>query len=151
MPAHGFLPKISSNTKLHLRNIGRKFGFEIRLSGVDSRSDLRFVDFLKTHQIDTVLDVGANNGDFARTLFEAGFQGRIISFEPLPVAHEGLVQAAQASGWQWTIAPRMALAESDGTAQFNITAADSSSSLLEPSEEFVSDTSHVEIVETIDS
>jgi len=46
-------------------------------------------NLLSHHQIDLVLDVGANSGQYASHLFDVvGFQGRIVSFEPLSSAHE---------------------------------------------------------------
>ncbi len=42
------------------------------------------------HGINTVLDVGANHGQFSQGLRKAGFEGHIHCFEPLPHAVESL-------------------------------------------------------------
>lgn len=140
---------MKSTTKQKLRNFGRKFGLEIRISGANSRDDLRFKEFLELKKIDTVLDVGANDGEFAKTLIAAGFKGRIISFEPLPGAHSALTAAA-ATIQNWSVAPRMALSDENGSARFNVTQGDTSSSLLKPLDSFVSDTPQVRVSEIID-
>lgn len=132
-----------------LRNLGRKAGLEVRISGPNSRDDLRLLHFLDLRMVNTVLDVGANNGGFARMLLDAGFKGRIISFEPLPRAHAELSAAAQAIE-NWSVAPRMALSNENGMARFNVTCGDTSSSLLEPLESFISDTPHVKVSEVIE-
>ncbi|HID30325.1 MAG TPA: FkbM family methyltransferase, partial [Desulfobacterales bacterium] len=144
------LNKIGSHTKTVLRDIGRRFGFEIRLSGVNSRDDLRFVHFLELHKIDTVLDVGANRGQFATELYRAGFQGRIISFEPLPDAYAVLTKAAADFGERWTVGPCVALSDKTETTRFFVTEADRSSSLLEPLDSFIEATPIVRVEENIE-
>jgi FkbM family methyltransferase len=49
-------------------------------------------EFLASRQIDTILDVGANVGQFGREVRSAGFTGSIVSFEPVKRAHERLLE-----------------------------------------------------------
>jgi FkbM family methyltransferase len=77
-----------------------------------------------------VLDVGANSGQFASELFNAGFMGRIISFEPLSSAHAALTKTAQDHP-KWEVAPRCAVGAAAGGAIINI-AGNSFSSSLRP-------------------
>jgi FkbM family methyltransferase len=81
--------------------------------------------------IDCVFDVGANAGQYATMLRkEVGYRGRIISFEPIPrLAAE--VRALAARDPLWTI-EEVALDEADGTAVFNVMAADQFSTLGTP-------------------
>ena len=79
------------------------------------------------HSIDTVIDVGANRGQFARSLFDYGFAGRVFSFEPLTVAYEDLARAA-ARHPRWS-SYRIALADHDGESIINIGQNDETSSL----------------------
>lgn len=132
-------------TKQALRDVGRRFGLEIRLNGLNSRDDLRFIHFLRMHGIDTVLDVGANRGQFAQQLFKSGFEGRIISFEPLPDEHALLLEAAAVFGDRWSIAPRLAVGDKAGRASFYVTQGSASSSLLEPLGGFVESAPQVKV------
>src|SRR5260370_33003279 len=50
----------------------------------------RRLTMMRHHGIDAVLDVGANTGQYASALRQAGFQGDILSFEPLSDAFRQL-------------------------------------------------------------
>ena len=50
-------------------------------------------DYLSQMEINVVLDVGAYIGDYARGLRQVGYQGQIISFEPVPASYERLYAA----------------------------------------------------------
>ena len=77
----------------------------------------------------SVLDVGANLGQFAGKLRAGGYGGAITSFEPLREAYAGLAKAsARDSGWQ---AMNIALGAADGEALIHVSANLFSSSLLD--------------------
>lgn len=84
---------------------------------------------LTHHAINVVLDVGANKGQFAVALRQAGYGGSITSFEPLPDAHQILEKMALRDS-HWTIAPRAAVGAVAGAAHINISKNSHSSSLL---------------------
>jgi FkbM family methyltransferase len=65
------------------------------------RSGPTLFKFLKSRNIDVVLDVGANIGIFGRELRDQGYRGRIVSFEPVKSVFEILKKAAEADGnWE---------------------------------------------------
>ncbi|WP_323810255.1 FkbM family methyltransferase [Sphingobium baderi] len=87
--------------------------------------------FLSAFKVDCVFDVGANRGQYATMLRkDAGFTGTILSFEPNPDIFAALSRHA-GSDKRWHIF-NMALSDFDGTARFNIMAADQFSSLEKP-------------------
>ena len=89
--------------------------------------------FLSAFAVDCVFDVGANRGQYATMLRkDAGFAGAILSFEPNPDIFAQLGKQA-ASDAKWHVF-NMALSDFDGTASFNIMAADQFSSLNAPAE-----------------
>ena len=85
-----------------------------------SESDWKrnFVSELESRRIDVVLDVGANSGQFATGLRQAGFGGRIVSFEPLSVPFSVLERAAAADA-RWDCR-RCALGDCPGTVSMNV-------------------------------
>ena len=87
-----------------------------------------FVAMLRRYGIDVVLDVGANNGQYARRLLSGGFQGGVVSFEPLPSAFEKLKLN---SSWmsRWSISP-LALGDKDSIETLNVAGNSQSSSML---------------------
>jgi FkbM family methyltransferase len=80
-------------------------------------------------QIDTVLDVGANEGGARELLRDVvGFTGRIASFEPVPSVFATLANAAaQDSLWKGY---QIALGDIDGELQINVTQRTTMSSFL---------------------
>ncbi len=81
------------------------------------------------HNVDLLLDVGANVGQYAMGARRSGFRGKIVSFEPLPEAHRALTDNA-APDPDWTIHSRCAVGAKQGTAEINISKNSFSSSLL---------------------
>lgn len=88
----------------------------------------------KHFNIDTVLDVGANVGQFATSLRQVGYCGRIISFEPLSEAYALLCQRA-INDPLWDIYTRCAIGDYNGETKINISANSESSSILDMMEE----------------
>ncbi|MEM9645934.1 MAG: FkbM family methyltransferase, partial [Planctomycetota bacterium] len=58
------------------------------------------VKLLRQYQIDVVLDVGANTGQYAKRLVRKGFRNNVVSFEPLPDAFSKLQgRCAEHDNW----------------------------------------------------
>lgn len=74
-----------------------------------------------------MIDVGANRGQFARSLFDYGFTGLVHSFEPLRVAYRELAAAAERHP-RWT-SHDFALADRDGESVIHVGRNDETSSL----------------------
>jgi FkbM family methyltransferase len=73
---------------------------------------------LRRLEVNVVLDVGANLGQFATRLRRDGYTGRIVSFEPVPHIADRLEQAA-ADDPDWHVL-RHAVGEADETRDINI-------------------------------
>jgi FkbM family methyltransferase len=105
-----------------------------RLPNLDLAEHLKQV--LDRHRIDTVVDVGANTGQYAGFLRqEVGFRGLIVSIEPLPECFEALRREA-AKDPDWLVV-KAALGSTDGEAMFNVMSYNLFSSFLEPKDELV--------------
>lgn len=89
---------------------------EIRLQHYFEAVQLKAL--LAALEIDCVLDVGANRGQFAESLRGIGYEGRIVSFEPVPRAFAELVKA-MAGDPLWS-GHEFALGSEPGTAQIHV-------------------------------
>ena len=88
----------------------------------------RVVRLLEARDVETVLDVGANVGQFARMVRAAGFDGDILSFEPLSDAYRRLTRRSKGDPrWQ---AFHTAVGSEPGRSTIHISANSYSSSLL---------------------
>ena len=72
----------------------RRFGYSLRRFNPLSSEAIRLGSMLKAHEVNLVFDIGANAGQFAQSLRELGYRGRIVSFEPQSEAREQLERAA---------------------------------------------------------
>jgi FkbM family methyltransferase len=89
----------------------------------------QYVNFLMSRLgVELVVDVGANTGQFARTLRAYGYAGTIVSIEPLSAAFAELKERCANDG-NWTCY-QCAVGGTDGTATINVSANSFSSSLL---------------------
>ena len=89
----------------------------------------QMVASLQKFEINLILDVGANQGQFASEIRQCGYAGRIVSFEPLSKAHDKLIQASDGDT-KWEVYPRCALGDHNGEVEINIAGNSESSSIL---------------------
>ena len=112
-----------------IKKILRSTGLEIKRYNPSSSQNCQLEYALRKHKIDLVLDVGANVGQFAKSLREVGYNDRIVSFEPLIDAHRILSQAARSTK-RWEVHERCAIGDMNGTIQINVSTNSVSSSVL---------------------
>ncbi len=108
------------------RSLARSFGYDIRRT--DSHFYKRPIDFIRSRNIDLVVDIGANVGQYGESLRKEGYAGWIVSFEPIGAAYEALAARASRDGRWKTL--NMALGEHEGTAEINVSESSVFSSIL---------------------
>ena len=111
-----------------VRAVCRTLGIEIKRYRPGNSYWASLQRMLVQHDIDLVLDVGANSGQFSGTLRKTGYKRRIVSFEPLLGAYQQLLTNS-AKDPLWKIAPRMAIGDIDGEIAINVSANSVSSSI----------------------
>jgi FkbM family methyltransferase len=114
--------------KFQVQRVLRRFGWEMRRTKMEEEAQL--VRLLELKNVDTVLDVGANIGQFAMGIRQAGFKGKIVSFEPQSAAYAKL-QSLAATLNNWVVAPRSAVGASIGKVEINLSQNSVSSSILD--------------------
>jgi len=129
-----FLRKILQSKKLERfrRFLGIKTGIYLKLKKftASTSSELRIAKILKHQKIDTVIDIGANTGQFAESLFDFGYNGKIISFEPGEKAYSEILKRSKNHS-KWIIAEKCALGNKDGSIDLYISENSVFSSVLE--------------------
>jgi FkbM family methyltransferase len=92
----------------------------------------QILEVFARYQVNVVIDVGANKGQYARSLRRAGYKGRIASIEPVGREFEELSRRA-ANDPLWSV-HRFALGREDGSLELNVVPGTLSSAL--PASEF---------------
>ena len=115
--------------KALIRHTLRRFGYDLHRFVPAASPDAQLQTLLRQLDIDLVLDIGANTGQYGASLRALGYRGRIVSFEPLATAHTALV-ATRAGDAGWAVAPRAAIGDSEGEITINIAGNSASSSVL---------------------
>lgn len=104
----------------------KRSGFVIKRYPFGDRA--RRITILKHLGIDTLIDVGASKGEYATQMRSLGYQGRIISFEPLTDPFFVLQQRATKDP-EWEVYQH-ALGDENVEMEINIAGNSASSSLL---------------------
>jgi len=107
----------------------RRIGFDVSRYRPELDGKRNFLNQLKHHGVNHVLDVGANSGQYAAGLREADYAGRITSFEPLAGPFALLEQRASKDPlWDCR---RCAIGDTEGMISINVAGnAGESSSVL---------------------
>lgn len=98
--------------KAFIQALVRRAGYEVL------RKKPGLVEFLDRRKIATVVDVGANEGQFGFWLRARGYRGRIVSFEPTSAAFDVLKSRA-AKDKKWEV-NRLALGAQSGQATIHL-------------------------------
>ena len=104
------------------------FGYDIQSRSTWYSHDVRRIKFLNDHHVSLVLDIGANEGQYAQSIRKAGYKNLIISFEPIKDVFDLLNQKV-ISDSQWQ-AMNIAIGDFDGYTEINISNLSQVSSIL---------------------
>ena len=105
----------------------------ISLLGYEISKKKKFFDF-NAHSIDFILDIGAHKGQFINKVRQAGFTGKIISFEPQKDIHKELGKIIK-NDTECILHPRCAIGEKNKLETLNIFSETQCSSILNPNKE----------------
>lgn len=118
--------------KLH-KEFTRLFGWELMHLRKDQPTlGAHLKRLLSLLEIDCLLDVGANDGQYAAMLRKIGYRGRIVSFEPVAKTYAALAERA-AKDPDWRVF-HCALAAKAGRKKIHVTRSTVFASFLDPSE-----------------
>ena len=104
-------------------------GYQIKNKKYLYDPDKNLLKSIKHFQIKSILDVGANKGQFALRLLKNNFEGNIMSFEPLNEEYE-MLKKLSSKRKNWKVARRCALGDINKIKKFHISGNRESSSLL---------------------
>ncbi|MEA1967288.1 MAG: FkbM family methyltransferase [Thermodesulfobacteriota bacterium] len=141
--------------KLH-RKLAKIFGYELIKRKKHPTANSHIINLINQSNIDMVLDIGANHGQFGNMLRDEGYKKEIHSFEPVSQTFEKL-QANCVNDKNWFIY-KLAMSDTCGEAAINVSKSSDLSSFLSPNDFGEKKYKKIEViqkeiveVETIDS
>jgi len=124
---------------IFIRKVLAGFGLEVRRLCIEPdiyhRRGARLLQYATERKVNVLLDIGANQGQYAAAFHDVGFTGRTISFEP--VAESFATLQPRAAGRQDWDARQVALGDTDANATIQIGGNRECSSLLPMNERLV--------------
>ena len=118
-----------SIVKQIIKKIFNIFGLEVQRYQPLSVSEAQVCQAIKKVKTNILFDIGANTGQFALKIRSNGYDGKIISFEPLANAREKLIEQASKDK-NWVVHEQAALGDHNGHININISKNSVSSSIL---------------------
>jgi FkbM family methyltransferase len=112
------------------RSLLAKAGLDVRRSRPVRDATSQLALKMAERGVASLIDVGANMGQFGQEMRKAGYRGAIYSVEPLARAHAICARIA-ARDPDWHLLPPMALGAAPGSAEINVAKNLASSSFLE--------------------
>lgn len=116
-------------SKQKIKKLLHTLGVEVHRYHPTASPLARLMAALRTFDIDMVIDIGANDGQFAKELRAGGYTREIVSFEPLTSAHARLLETSRHDS-AWQVHSRCALGDRQGEVELNIAGNSVSSSIL---------------------
>jgi len=117
--------------KNKIKLVLRRFGIDISRYNLNENFDFRLNHFLKLNNIECIIDIGANIGQYAEYLRQIGFKKDIISFEPLNDSYE-ILKSKTKKDTRWE-AYNFGIGDNEQSSKINVSKNSFSSSILDMS------------------
>ena len=115
-----------------INSITSIFGYKFKKTKWLYEKNINLIKSINKNNINSIIDVGANSGQFAEEIFKNNFNGSILSFEPLKLEHSVLLdKQIKIKKNNWEIAQRCGLGSSEKKSNINISGMRQSSSILD--------------------
>lgn len=118
--------------KSRVQRVLQHAGWDLHRVTVDRGLDTYLAMLLEELRVNCVLDVGARYGEYGSMLRRIGYQGRIVSFEPIEGNFEVLARTSAADRKWHALA--IALGREDTTREINVMSSSNFSSFLAPND-----------------
>jgi FkbM family methyltransferase len=122
-------PTLYNFLKKRFKRIIHALGYDVHSHNIFTSEDVLLKTILEHFNIRTVLDVGANEGQFGSKIIDLGYSGKIYSFEPIVSVHKMLTQNASKFP-QWS-AINMGIGNKEEELMINVSENLASSSVFE--------------------